>query len=67
MNIEQKEKEQLIRIKNREEAIKYALSLAKPNSIVLILGKGRDNYMAIGNKKIKYCDYDVVENYFKSR
>lgn len=56
-----------IRIKNRDDAIKYALSLAKPNSIVLILGKGRDNYMAIGNKKIKYCDYDVVENYFKSR
>ena len=56
-----------IRIKDREDAINYALSIANKDSIVLILGKGRDNYMAIGDKKIKYSDYDVVENYFRSR
>lgn len=49
----------------REEAISYALSIAKKDDIVLILGKGRDNYMAVGNKKIKYCDYDVIRSYFK--
>jgi UDP-N-acetylmuramyl tripeptide synthase len=52
------------RIIDREEAIKYALTIASPNSVVLILGKGRDNYMAIGDKKIKYNDYDVIRNYF---
>ena len=56
-----------IRIKNREDAIKYALSIASKDSVVLILGKGRDNYMAIGDKKVKYSDYEVVENYFKSK
>lgn len=56
-----------IRIKDREEAINYALSIATSNSVVLILGKGRDNYMAIGDKKIKYNDYDVIEKYFKNR
>ena len=56
-----------IRIKDREEAINYALSIATPNSVVLILGKGRDNYMAIRDKKIKYNDYDVIEKYFKNR
>jgi UDP-N-acetylmuramoyl-L-alanyl-D-glutamate--2,6-diaminopimelate ligase len=55
-----------IKIVNRDDAIRYALSLAKPNSVVLILGKGRDNYMAIGDEKVKYCDYDVVENYFNN-
>lgn len=54
-----------IRIKDRYDAINYALSIAHPNSIVLILGKGRDEYMAIGDEKVSYCDYDVIKNYFK--
>ena len=54
-----------IRIIDREEAINYALSIASCGDVVLILGKGRDNYMAIGDKKVKYCDYDVIEKYFK--
>jgi len=53
-----------IRIIDREEAINYALSIATPNSVILILGKGRDNYMAIEDKKIKYNDYDVIKKYF---
>ena len=52
------------RIIDREDAIKYALNIAPVNSIVLILGKGRDNYMAIKDKKIHYSDYDVIYNYF---
>ncbi len=54
------------RIIDREDAIHYALSIATYNSVVLILGKGRDNYMAIEDKKIHYNDYDVICNYFKS-
>lgn len=53
-----------IRIIDREEAIKYALSIASEDSTVLIMGKGRDNYMAIGDKKIPYSDYDVIKKYF---
>ena len=53
-----------IRIVNREDAICHALSIALPGDVVLILGKGRDNYMAIQDKKVKYNDYDVVKNYF---
>lgn len=52
------------RIIDREDAIKYALTIAPINSVVLILGKGRDNYMAINDKKIHYSDYDVIYNYF---
>lgn len=52
------------RIVDREDAIKYALSIARPGSVVLILGKGRDNYMAIKDKKIHYSDYEVISNYF---
>ena len=53
-----------VRIVNREEAINYALSIASNDSVVLILGKGRDNYMALEDKKEKYSDYEVVKNYF---
>ena len=56
-----------IRIPNREEAISYALSIAKAGDKVFILGKGRDNYMAIENKKVPYNDYKVIKNYFQKR
>ena len=52
------------RIINREEAIKKGLSIAKKNDIVLIAGKGRDNYMAIKDKYIPYNDYDIIAKYF---
>lgn len=54
------------RIISRSNAIKYALDIAKKDDIVLILGKGRDNYMAIEDEKIPYNDYDEIEEYFKS-
>ena len=38
----------------------------KEGDIILIAGKGRDNYMAIEDKYIPYSDYEVVENYFKN-
>ena len=58
------ENKDYIRIIDREEAINYALSIALKKDVVLILGKGRDNYMAIGDKKVKYNDYDVIKRYF---
>ena len=61
------EEKDYIRISHREEAIFYALSIASKGDIVLILGKGRDNYMAIGNEKVPYCDYDVIEKFFQKK
>ena len=55
-----------MRIIDRRKAIFKALSLASSNSVVLILGKGRDDYMVVGDTKEKYCDYDVIFEYFNS-
>ncbi len=55
------------RIINREDAINYALDMAKEGDLVLILGKGRDNYMAIEDRKDPYCDYDVIKKYFTTK
>lgn len=52
-------------IKNRKKAIKHAISIAKENDIILILGKGNDNYMAIKNKYKKYNDLKVIKKYTK--
>lgn len=54
------------RIIDRRDAIYKALSLAKKSDVVVILGKGRDSYMAIENKKIYYSDYDVLKKYFEN-
>lgn len=54
-----------IRIVDREEAIKHALKMASLGDTVLILGKGRDNYMAIRDEKISYCDYDIIKKFFE--
>lgn len=53
------------RIIDREKAIRKALSLAKKDDIVLIAGKGDDNYMAIGEEYLQYSDKGVIKKYFK--
>ena len=54
-----------IRIIDRKEAIYKAFDLADKNTCVFILGKGRDEYMAIEDKKLPYCDFDVISSYFE--
>ena len=54
------------RVINRCEAIKKAFDMATKDDIVLIAGKGDDNYMAIGNEYLPYSDKDVIKEYFKS-
>ena len=48
-------------IADRSEAIKCAINAMEENSILLILGKGRENYQIIGNQKIYHNDIDVIK------
>lgn len=48
---------------NRENAIIKAIKQSKGEDIVLIAGKGSEDYQEINNKKIKYCDKSVLNNY----
>ena len=54
------------RIIDRKEAIYKALSIANKDDIVLIAGKGTDNYMALGKEYVPYCDLDVIKSYFEN-
>lgn len=55
----------IVRITDRKSAIEYALTIAKENDIVAILGKGAENYQEVRGIKINYSDYDTVDNFFK--
>ncbi len=59
-------KEKIIHIEpNRETSIKIALKNSLQTDIILIAGKGHENYQEINNLKIPYNDIEVVKNYFK--
>ena len=55
----------IVKITDRKSAIEYALSIAKPNDIVAILGKGNESYQEIKGVKTHFSDYEVVDNFFK--
>ena len=48
---------------NREKGLIKALSLAKKDDLIIILGKGRENYQKIGNLKIQHSDLKVIQNF----
>lgn len=46
---------------NREDAIELAVRMAKKEDVVVISGKGAENYMDAMGKKTPYSDYQSVE------
>jgi UDP-N-acetylmuramoyl-L-alanyl-D-glutamate--2,6-diaminopimelate ligase len=58
-------KRKYIAIVNRKEAIKTAISLAKPEDIVLIAGKGHEKYQEIKGIKNHFDDKEVVKEMFE--
>jgi len=54
-----------ISIADRKEAIKTAISLAKPDDIILIAGKGHEKYQEIKGVKYDFDDKKVVREMFE--
>ncbi len=52
-------------ILNRKDAITHGISLLKENDILLILGKGHEDYQIIGKEKHHFSDKEVVLEYIK--
>ncbi len=46
---------------DRAEAISKSINEARPNDIVLIAGKGHENYQDLGGKKLHFSDVEVAE------
>jgi UDP-N-acetylmuramoyl-L-alanyl-D-glutamate--2,6-diaminopimelate ligase len=52
---------------DRKKAIEFALAGARDGDIVLIAGKGHEDYQIIGKTKHHFSDREIVEDWFKDR
>ncbi|HLB59761.1 MAG TPA: hypothetical protein VJL87_06745 [Bdellovibrionota bacterium] len=52
---------------DRRAAIQLAIDLAQTGDIVLIAGKGHENYQIIGKKKIHFDDVEEALNSLKQK
>jgi len=55
-----KEKNKVIRITNRKEAIKTAVNMAQSGDIILVAGKGHENYQDINGIKTHFDDMEIL-------
>lgn len=54
--------EKYTRIVDRAQAIEFAIKQAQMGDMVVIAGKGHENYMEINHQKIPYMDSKVLDN-----
>lgn len=58
-------KKKAIQISNRAEAIEYAYRMSNQGDIILVAGKGHEQYQIIGNTKYHFSDKEQLEKYAK--
>ncbi len=54
-------------IVDRAEAIRYALSIAEPGDILLLAGKGHEEFMKVKGEKLPFSEKQVIFDYLKER
>jgi UDP-N-acetylmuramoyl-L-alanyl-D-glutamate--2,6-diaminopimelate ligase len=54
----------VVSIENRREAIKTAALIARPGDIILIAGKGHENYQDVNGVKHHFDDKEEIQNCF---
>ena len=54
-----------LKIADRHEAIKTAVMLAEPRDIILLAGKGHEDYQIIGTEKLPFNDKAIVKEFFE--
>ena len=50
---------------DRELAIQHVVSMATSQSVILIAGKGHENFQEINGKKLPFNDIDILNKYLK--
>lgn len=50
-----------IKIPDRAEAIKYCMNNAQDGDIIVLAGKGHEDYQIVGDKKIHFSEREVIE------
>jgi UDP-N-acetylmuramoyl-L-alanyl-D-glutamate--2,6-diaminopimelate ligase len=62
--VEAQFRKKVVSIENRREAIKTAAMLAQPGDIILIAGKGHENYQEINGVKHHFDDMEEIKKCF---
>jgi len=52
---------------DRRKAITQALSLAKAGDVVLVAGKGHEEYQILGTKRVHFSDREIIEESIRGR
>jgi UDP-N-acetylmuramoyl-L-alanyl-D-glutamate--2,6-diaminopimelate ligase len=58
--ISSSEREKVLVIQDRAQAIRESLSTSKPGDVILIAGKGHEDYQIIGTEKFPFSDFEVA-------
>ncbi len=66
MGVQTKYLGKVLKIMDRQEAIKTAILLAKPKDIILIAGKGHEKYQEIKGVKYPFDDTEVAKRFLNS-
>ncbi len=54
-------------IEDRAAAIAYAISNADADDVVLIAGKGHENYQVVGDRRLDFSDYQAAQQNLRRR
>ena len=52
--------------KDRELAIKKAIDMMSSNSILTVLGKGRENYQVVNGEIQDFDDVNIIHKYYEN-
>ncbi|GAA0121367.1 MAG: UDP-N-acetylmuramoyl-L-alanyl-D-glutamate--2,6-diaminopimelate ligase [Clostridium argentinense] len=58
-------KDNYIVIENRREAIKYAMKIAKDKDVIVIAGKGHEDYQILKDKRIHFDEREIISEIIK--
>jgi len=64
VGVEPHQRQKVLSIVNRREAIKTACMLARPGDIILVAGKGHEDYQEIKGVKYHFDDKEVINEIF---
>jgi UDP-N-acetylmuramoyl-L-alanyl-D-glutamate--2,6-diaminopimelate ligase len=59
--------ERFAKIPDREEAIKLAIEMARDGDIILLAGKGHENYQIFADRTITFDDVKIAAYYLRAK
>ena len=54
-------------ISDRPQAIAWAIDKAGPGDVILLAGKGHEDYQVIGHQRVHMDEREIVAEYLKKR